>query len=307
MAKRIAEFSLECYNDEKDFTYSCPPKKDDYLAIFPEPLYHQFMRYINGNLNDIFLSNVLENWGVDTKNYEPVVKLGGDYGGGRTGVKMGIDLTNAVRPLLRSWKARFLNLREMRGINIQFLWVNNSMTTYAIRTHGIHYASKADEKVVNEYFPMPDTNGILHSLVLVEEDTFSFDIAVPEALALAACGQIGEKHFTKLLAEAREVLKTYVVPPPNDMELFTSNPQEGEQAVHIHTNFEDEDVDDFCEGIESGRPPCNTPSMPSCDCLQCTSLNAYRDDNCCGCSSTSCSLWGMANDYEDDNDEGEDI
>lgn len=294
MARCAAKKMLLCYNEVSSFTYNCPPKKNDYLSLFPEGVYHAFMRYINGEKNRIFLSNALDNWGANPSSYEPVVKISG-YSQYDT-TSMGIHVSKAMHPYIQSIKKRYTELDGLRCLSVLFCKSTAVGGPYGIRTGNILYGEPEDIPALKSSLVADNSISSKNATVLFNpEDLPGPTIPMVDALSLAIAQAIGIDKLGIVKKQIKEYFPTFETVASFRPEIVVLDNKEATTVDHTKTSYTDQEWEiamNNCQFV------CRTYKVKSrCRCLYCQVMQEYRSDSCDNCPEESCP------NYDRDNEE----
>jgi hypothetical protein len=72
LAMGIGRLVLESVKDKKDINYERPVTEAGYMLFTTQEVFKKFMRYINGDKRDLFLKNVIKEWGINPDRYNKI-------------------------------------------------------------------------------------------------------------------------------------------------------------------------------------------------------------------------------------------
>jgi len=290
MAQSTARKMVKSYNTGEGFVYNVPPKKSDYLGVFTEDIYHRFGRYINGDKNKIFLTNALENWGVGTTSFHPVIKVCSDVSG--DSLYHGIELTKKLNKFLR--KVFSENEKALKGVNVIDISMNlNEMLSspYVCRCGTTFVLADGCHSDMTQFGGQRDPlDGVINVRVMSCPEDCPTDVyPIIDAIALALCTRIGNSEFGKLRRVMMSILKTFTDPPNAEFIIVKRGEKDEPVTGHGKLQWTDEEISEYFDCIGEEDCLCEDYRLVSgCRCMYCTAIRDFRDENCGPCGNEEC-------------------
>lgn len=283
MSLLAARKMLYCYNNKEDFKYSSPPKKNDYLSLFPEKLYHDFMRYVNGDKNKVFLDNALTGWNANPRDYEPVIKITGCF---NDTPSMGMAVTKKLVDVFKEIKKKYPELESVRAINVGFGYAELLGPHFA-RSGKLAYGMREDFHGITSRERMAEKKGIISVHVDTGEDCVGPTSPIVDSISLGICRLVGVEHFNYVRNRIRKALPTYESLGEFNMEAFnTLDATRVEVPGHSQTHW---DENEYNEEYEECNEVCFSYHLvPGCPCITCHAMAEFRQDHCGCCDDYDC-------------------